>query len=422
MRKIIALIVLGSVLFTACQDRVFVTRDANKPIYQDVSEWRATSFALEGPRKLSQAGKIYLYNNYLFVVEKGSGIHFIDNQDPHNPSVFGFLPVYACSDISVKNDQLYVDSYFDILVFDISDVNNPSLSSRAENAISFDDYTSLPGLHEGYPIAAINETDKVIIGWEIAEVTDEQFFSSQSFFRGNVLFAESASLDGGSTTGGGTIGIGGSMAQFTIVDNFLYTAKANQLNSFDIAADGSLSKNSSTVVDRTVETIFPYNNHLFLGTTTGMVIYDRTMPQTPQYVGHIDHVQSCDPVVVDGNRAYVTLSTSEVCWGTNQLDVIDVSNYSSPSILSSFWFTNPKGLGLDGANLFLCDGSDGLKVFDRSDDLDIVGNMISHFPGISTYDVIPYNGYLIMIGDDGIYQYDYSDINNIFEISLIPVS
>ena len=48
-------------------------------------------------------------------------------------------------------------------------------------------------------------------------------------------------------------------------------------------------------------------------------------------------------------------------------------------------------------------------------------NQIAHFPDIKTYDVIPYNGLLMMVGSDGLYQYDYSDLANISLISRIPV-
>jgi len=35
--------------------------------------------------------------------------------------------------------------------------------------------------------------------------------------------------------------------------------------------------------------------------------------------------------------------------------------------------------------------------------------------------VIPNNGVLMMIGEDGLYQYDYRDIENIELLSVIPV-
>jgi len=418
--KRIAIASISVLLLTifGCKDKTFITREANTPIYQDLDEWRKNIFSIESPRKLERPGKIYLYNDHLFVMEPMVGIHFINNSSPHNPEVFGFLPIYACSDISIKDDFLYVDSYFDILVFDITDPTVPKLAHRIDNAINFDDYTSLPGLNEGYPIGAVKETDKVVIGWEITEVTDEQFLSSQNFVRPGF----DVMLSTFETTGGSSVGLGGSMARFTINDDYLYTLKANILTSFAISTDGNLSSSGNISINRDAETIFPYNNHLFMGTTTGMIIYSLSIPEAPQYISCIDHIQACDPVVVDGDRAYVTMSSGITCWGANQLDVINVSNYAAPSIISSYWMSNPKGLGVDGSLLFLCDGIDGLKVYDKTNDAAITGNMLSHFEEIHAFDVIPYNGTLVMTGNDGIYQYDYSDLNDISQISMIPIS
>ncbi|MDR1201961.1 MAG: hypothetical protein LBL58_10090 [Tannerellaceae bacterium] len=71
---------------------------------------------------------------------------------------------------------------------------------------------------------------------------------------------------------------------------------------------------------------------------------------------------------------------------------------------------------------YVCDGEDGLKIFDATDYTTITDNPLAHFPDIQTYDVIPVNGYLFMIGDDGFYLYDYSDIKNIRQIGHIPVA
>jgi len=74
----------------------------------------------------------------------------------------------------------------------------------------------------------------------------------------------------------------------------------------------------------------------------------------------------------------------------------------------------PLGLGIDGDILFVCDGDAGLKVFSVVDKTRVTSNQIAIFPNIKTYDVIPVNGYLFMIGKDGFYLYDYSNIQNIF--------
>jgi len=83
---------------------------------------------------------------------------------------------------------------------------------------------------------------------------------------------------------------------------------------------------------------------------------------------------------------------------------------------------NPHGLGIEGNLLFVCDGDAGLKIYDRTDPLGILNNQLAHFADIDTYDVIPFNGILMLIGEDGIYQYDYTDIQNIVQISHLVVN
>jgi hypothetical protein len=81
--------------------------------------------------------------------------------------------------------------------------------------------------------------------------------------------------------------------------------------------------------------------------------------------------------------------------------------------------TNPKGVGIDGSTLFVCDGEAGLKVYDFSDPVNL--QLLMHYPGIDTYDVIPLNGLLIVVGPDNLYQFDYSDLNDIQLISKIAI-
>ena len=81
---------------------------------------------------------------------------------------------------------------------------------------------------------------------------------------------------------------------------------------------------------------------------------------------------------------------------------------------------NPKGLGIDNGTLFLCD--DGLKVFKIGEDPQtLIANQILHKRGMDGYDLIPYENVLMMIADDGLYQYDYSNLQNIRELSVIPI-
>jgi hypothetical protein len=82
---------------------------------------------------------------------------------------------------------------------------------------------------------------------------------------------------------------------------------------------------------------------------------------------------------------------------------------------------NPHELGIDSNVLFICDGDAGLKIYDAADPMEIHLNQLAHFPEIKAYDAIPLNGVLMMIGADGLYQYDYSNISEIVLLSSIPV-
>jgi len=82
---------------------------------------------------------------------------------------------------------------------------------------------------------------------------------------------------------------------------------------------------------------------------------------------------------------------------------------------------NPHGLGTDGNLLFVCDGAAGLKIYDKSNPLAIITSQVAHYPDFDTYDVIPMNGILMLVGTGGIYQYDYSDPENIVQISHITI-
>jgi hypothetical protein len=82
---------------------------------------------------------------------------------------------------------------------------------------------------------------------------------------------------------------------------------------------------------------------------------------------------------------------------------------------------NPYGLGIDDDVLFVCDGTAGLKVYNASDPYLIQEKQIATFKDINAYDVIPLGNSLLMIGEDGFYQYDYTNLNNIKQISSIKV-
>ena len=101
--------------------------------------------------------------------------------------------------------------------------------------------------------------------------------------------------------------------------------------------------------------------------------------------------------------------------------MIDIHVITSPQLVKSYAMTEPWGLGIDNNKLFICDGSAGLKIYDATDRLRIDEHLLKTFTDVTAHDVIPMWSVLILLAADGIYQYDYSNLNNITLISKIPI-
>ena len=417
---VIAVLVITS--FNACNDRVYekVTYTANLPVYMDFDTFRKSVIKTNG-RALENPGKIYFKDNYLFINEINEGIHVIDNANPSSPVDIAFIEVPGNMDMAIRNNILLADSYIDLVAIDISDPLNPVEVDRIQNAFP----NVLPVLDYSFPVYGLDFTKGVITGWETKEIT-ELIEKGSNYGKDMVVFDGLGAPSIGSSEvsiSTGSTGVSGSMARFTVNDDYLYAVQNSSMKVFNISSTPGITTGQDVMLDRMVETIFPYDNKLFLGTTTGMVVYDLTSPATPTYLSSFNHINSCDPVVIEGNYAYVTLRAGTECNGfTNQLDVVDISSITNPFLVKSYPMFNPHGLGIDNHILFICDGDAGLKVYNASDPMSIHLNQIAHFADIKSYDVIPYNGLLMMIGAQGLYQYDYSNLDSLSLISYIPIA
>ncbi|WP_246168804.1 LVIVD repeat-containing protein [Rudanella paleaurantiibacter] len=218
-------------------------------------------------------------------------------------------------------------------------------------------------------------------------------------------------------------GIGGSTARFTLLDNTLYVVNSTTLRAYDVSNSMNPIPGRQTKLGFGIETIFPYSGNLFIGTQTGMLIYDASRPGDPRYLSTYTHVLSCDPVVVQGTLAYVTLRSGADCRNNavaaNLLEVIDVSNLQAPRIIRSIPMINPRGLGVDGDVLFVCEGDSGLKMFDLTNPT--APRLMQHLEGVRSYDVIPNRDVLIVTGKDGIYQYSYADRKQLKLLSKLAI-
>lgn len=420
-----ALMLLTSALFMqGCfKDHCTQTYSYFVPVYKTTEEVRA-NIKSNTPRDIERAGKIYIRGNYIFLNEIDRGIHIIDNAIPSDPKNVAFIDIPGNMDMAVKGNTLYADAYTDLITIDITNPLQVKTTKIVESAFPFRQY-----YESFYP-----DNSKVIVDWQKRDTTVDMDCGNGGFFGVNFnksemfLYSDVASLSSGSATSqSGTsgksvspFGAGGSMARFAIAGNHLYSVTQTDLNVFDIQTAQQPAFTNKVNIGWNIETIFPFQQKLFIGSTTGMFIYSISDGSHPQKEGQFSHVQSCDPVIADENYAYVTLRTGTTCNGTdNRLEILDIANISSPSLIKTYDLTNPHGLSKDRDLLFICDGTNGLKVYNAAD----VNNLklITTIDGIVTYDVIAMNNIALVVTSDGLYQYLYADPNNIQLLSKIKV-
>ena len=406
---------------SACTDKVFETFTANAPVYLSYEGLRS-AVKMTTARELNNPGKIYFKDNFIFINEKMAGVHVYDVSDPTNPQNKGFIEIPGNVDIAIKDNILYADSYVDLVSIDVSSFANIKEVGRVENIFPY----TLPTYDTKYPVAKLDETKGVVTGWEVKSVRQEL---EQRYYP-VYYYYDSFSMDKNYVTGvssssgvsGTTYGVGGSMARFGLYKDFLYIVNQGTVQTFKLNSNSQVTQLNTSYVNWNVETIFITDNHMFLGTQNGMVVLTLEVPEKPVQIGSFTHMTACDPVVIKGDLAFVTLKGGSTCRGgtLNQLDVVQMSNsYTKFTLLKSYPMAGPQGLGIDGDIMFLCDGDAGLKIYNIADPLAIL--QIAVFPSINAYDVIPMNKYLFMIGDKGFMLYDYSNIQNIKQIGFIPV-
>jgi len=203
-----------------------------------------------------------------------------------------------------------------------------------------------------------------------------------------------------------TTGKGGSVTRFTIAKSYLYVVSNHFLYVYSLNDPSKPNLVHTSDLNYDIETIYPYNDtYLFLGTRTGLYVYSIDKPDAPTLIGQAQHARSCDPVVVNDSVAFVTLKSNGNCGpATPGLYIHDITDVTHPIVKDSIPLPDPGGLGLQDSILYVCCGTNGMKVFNVKKPYSPV--LLSTKSDGNYLDVIPYNGILICAMDDGVLLYD----------------
>lgn len=375
------------------------------PVYASKSEVLASINS--AATVITHAGKMYLKDNFIFLNEVNKGIHVIDNSDPSHPAQIAFLKIPGNLDIAIKGNTLYADMYGDLLALDITDIHHAKITSTINNFFQGRTYVN------GSPSMV---DDKVAVDWKEKDtavfVNDYPYPTMQD---GGILYANNNGPNKSAT------GVAGSMASMVLVNNYLYAiSEMHSLGIVDVTNAAQPKLDSSFFAGFDLQTVFPFKDKLFLGSAIGMFVYDISDPQNPVSVGQFEHGQACDPVIADGDYAYVTLHAGDGCGGDqNELDVIDIKDITNSQLVKTYQLIKPTGLSKDGNYLFVCDGTE-VKIYNALNPSAL--KLIKQIKATEPYDVIAANNKMMVVTATGLYQYDYSNINNIRQLSFFAAN
>jgi hypothetical protein len=365
------------------------TYTITKPVLKSRAEvFAAINGSISEP--VNAAGKLYIQNQFIYLNEVEKGVHIIDNSNPSRPKQIAFLNIPGNLDVVVKNNILYADTYTDLLAIDIS---NPGKAVVVNEIKSF--YYAYYNPYPDMIITALITKDTTVI-------IDE-----------NTGVLSDAMLASGSNATKPNSGTSGSMASMVLMNDYIYALQYSYaVGVVNISTPSAPKLDTTLYAGMDLQTMYPFEDKLFLGSMSGMFMYDVSTPAAPTYLGGFSHASACDPVITDGKYAYVTLHAGSACSGTtNELDVIDIKDLMTPTLVKKYNLTKPNGLCKDGNLLFVCDDKSGVRLYNADD----VSNLkqLNSIAVNNAYDIIAANNIAIVVASDGLYQYDYSDTKNI---------
>lgn len=305
------------------------------------------------------AGKIAMEANRLYIVVPYHGFAIYDVSNTRTPREIRFVELEGIVDIALRGEFIFANQYQDLILLKVpldpkvavKEIKRQAnvFPSRAENR---------PGIAYSY----------------------ENFDAYKSYLADNPAASPAPSAS-----------VNGSMSCLALAGDYIYAVDGQEVKTYIAKPTHPevLSRtNNINMNNEQLETVWTDGaNRLYVGSQMGLHIVDITDRAQPRLLGSYRHQRSCDPVVVAGNIAYSTQRDGRDCaGGVNQLDVVNIADPFRPTRIRNYPLTNPHGLAVQGTLLMICDGRDGLKIFDASNPSGV--KQIGHVPGLATYDVL----------------------------------
>lgn len=395
------LLILPLIVLNGCKDKCFyyIDKDYYDPVLQPLSDIQS-SFGVEEDFTIGKPGNIYIYDHYLLVGERTRGIHILDNSNPASPIPLKFIQLKGNSNFTVVNRVILADNGPDLVSIDISDLDHIQLVNREVNV-------NTENIRGDKFIVDYNKTTKK----EKVECSNN---NGRRFL--------STTADAGASANAFNTGKGGSMSKFAVIDNYLYIVNSSELMPYNVSNPSKPVKQLKMGLNASnIETLFPYKSYLYMGASDGVHIYNtQSSKAAPAFVSTLTHFFGCDPVIVDKDYAFSTIRGGTACRSNNisALNIYDVKDPAYSFNVRMQSMIEPYGLGIKDDLLFVCQGKNGLYVYDW--DISTKNLTFRHnYPEIHAFDVIVNGNSLIVTADNGLFQFDISSKDNIVYLSQL---
>jgi hypothetical protein len=245
---------------------------------------------------------------YLFVPTLGDGVYVLDVTDKDAPSFetrYDFLPYV--SKVDIRGNYLYLDDREQerIVVYNISDIHNPSEISSSPMSR----HRNVDGFEIAGGLWIVNSWLDAIMIFDVSNVNNPHEIGVFDETKGLVYVLDVEDDNALVVTTKGT---------------------TDRLSSLDISALPEIGEEATIDTPYGIYEVDVVGGYAFVATwNRGLVVYDVSDPANPVEAGACEEFQNARSVDVVGNYAYLACAN-------NGLMIVDISTPTSPTFVSSW--------------------------------------------------------------------------------------
>ena len=164
-------ILLLFIVLASCTEQDIEQVVGLRPVYGTLADFN-TIIKSEQPKELNNIGKIYVFNELLFINEVGKGVHVYDNTDQTAPKPLQFITIPGNIDIAIKEQFIYADLSAGLVTIDISDLNNINVTHLDNRYLSSASQQKPPSsltddiVSNRIYFECVDQNKGIIINWE----------------------------------------------------------------------------------------------------------------------------------------------------------------------------------------------------------------------------------------------------------------